>query len=113
MKFLKDLLISATNGLFGRLLLVLIGAGGALTVSKVVTSDNPAAIGAVLATFNFAVVCTLIGFFRNLNIFKEWTQEQRQDEIRKLELEKEILELEIQRGNQQPTSNNENENESA
>ena len=101
MKFIKELLISATNGLFGKLLLVLIGAGGGFTVSKVVTSDNTQGTITILMTFNFAVVCSMIGFFRNLNIFKEWAREQRQDEIKKLELEKEILELEIQRDNQQ------------
>lgn len=101
MKFIKELLISATNGLFGKLLLVLIGAGGGFTVSKIVTSDNTQATTMILITFNFAVVCPMIGFFRNLDTFKEWAQEQRQDEIRKLELEKEILELEIQQDNQQ------------
>ena len=106
MKFLKDLLISATNGLFGRLFLVLIGAGGALTVSKIVTSNNAFATGIILATLNFAVVFSMVAFIRNLDTFKEWAQERRQDEIRKLELEKEILKLEIQQKSQQSTPDN-------
>ena len=84
MQFLKELLISATSGLFGRLLLVLIGTGGGFTVGAVVTSGSSTmTTGALLATFNFAVVCSLIGFFRNLHTFKEWAQERRQDEIKK------------------------------
>ena len=101
MNFLKELLISATNGLFGRLLLVLIGVGGGFTVSKAITSNNSFATGIILAILNFVIVYSIVGFFRNLDVFKEWSQEQRQNEIRKLELEKEILELEIQRDNQQ------------
>ena len=102
MQFLKELLISATSGLFGRLLLVLIGAGGGLTIGAVVISgSNTTTSIMLLTTFNFAVVCSMVGFFRNLHVLKEWSQEHRQDEIRRLELEREILELEIQRGNQQ------------
>ena len=85
MKFAKELLISATNGLFGRLLLVLIGAGGALTVSKAVTSNNAFATGVLLAILNFVIVWSLVGFFENLNGLKEWAREQRQDELKKLE----------------------------
>ena len=96
MNFLKELLISATNGFFGKLLLVLIGVGGGFTISKAVTSDNTQGTIMILTTFNFAVVCSMIGFFRNLNIFKEWAREQRQDEIRKLELENENLKLKFQ-----------------
>ena len=102
MQFLKELLISATSGLFGRLFLVLIGAGGGLTIGAVVISgSNTTTSIMLLTTFNFAVVCSLIGFFRNLHVFKEWSQEHRQDEIRRLELEREILQLEIRRENQQ------------
>ena len=43
----------------------------------------------------------------NLHTFKEWAPEQRQDEIRKLELKKEILELENQRDNKQYPPNEE------
>ncbi len=108
MQLLKELLVSATSGLFGRLLLVLIGAGGGFTIGKVFTvASSNVMPGALFFTFNFAVVCSMIGFFRNLSMFKEWSQDRRQDEIRKLELEKEILELEMQRDNQQSTLNNE------
>ena len=106
MKFLKDLLISATNGLFGRLLLVLIGVGGGITATKVVTSNNPAVTGTIMGILPVVIGFSMAAFFRNLDVFKEWAREQRQDEIRKLELEKEILELELHRENQQSPSDN-------
>ena len=119
MQFLKELLISATSGLFGRLLLVLMSVGGGFTVGAVVTSGSSTMTTIMLlTTFNFAVTCSLIGFFRNLTIFKEWAREQRQDEVRKLELgneqqklkneglklEKGVLEL--RQENQQSTPDN-------
>ena len=107
MQLLKELLVSANSGLFGRLLLVLIGAGGGFTIGKVLTVGSSTTTAPLLVTFNFAVVCSMIGFFRNLSVFKEWSRDRRQDEIRKLELKKEILELEMQRNNQQSTPNNE------
>ena len=107
MQFWKELLISATSGLFGRLLLM-IGAAGGLTIGAVVISGSNTTTSFTLPmTFNFVVVCSMMGFFRNLHVFKEWSQEHRQDEIRKLELEREILQLEIQRDNQQSTPNDE------
>ena len=108
MQLLKELLVSATSGLFGRLLLVLISAGSGFTIGKVFTvGSSNVMTGVLAATLNFAVICSIVGFFRNLSIFKEWSQDRRQDEIRKLELEKEILELEMQRDNQQSTLNDE------
>ena len=103
--FGKKWFISASSGILGKILLVAFGLCVGFAGSKVVTFDNAYVTTVIFGTLNFAVVFSMVAFIRNLDTFKEWAQERRQDEIRKLELEKEIIELEIQRDNQQSTAN--------
>ena len=99
--------ISASSGLFGRLLFLIIILGGGIVGSAYLLPEESAITKTISSIMMFLAVTVTLQFFFNLNTFKAWAQERRQDEIRKLELKKEIIELEIQRDNQQSPSDQE------
>ena len=98
--------ISASSGLFGKAIFVIVLLTAGIVGSAYLLPEESAITKSISALVTFLVVTGSMQFFFHLNTFKEWAQERRQDEIRKLELEKEILELEIQRDNQQSPPDN-------
>ena len=106
--FGKKWFISASSGLFGKVIFVIVLLAAGIVGTAYLLPEESAITKSISALVTFFVITVTMQFFFNLNTFKEWAQERRQDEIRKLELEKDILELEIQRENQQfPPDNQE------
>ena len=98
--------ISASSGIFGKLIFILILLAAGIVGSKYLLPEESAITKTVSSLITFLVITITIQFFVHINTFKEWAQERRQNEIKKLELEKEILELKIQQEHQQSPPDN-------
>ena len=114
--------ISASSGLFGKVVLVVavsIGAGYAGTKIIGMPEDSPVA-QAIARLIPFYIPFVTSVFFMNLSLILNWLSERRESKIKEseskneelrlqnegLKLQKEILELEIQRENQQSYPDN-------
>ena len=112
MGFWKKMVISASSGLFGRALFVVaitLGAGYAGTKFIEMSEANPI-VQAIAKLIPFIIPFLLISIFMNLHLILDWLSERREAKVREsesknegLRLQKEILELEIQRDNQRST----------
>ena len=90
----KKWFISASSGLFGKFVLafVLLIAG---TLGTVYLLPKDSILVKAMAYIIPTITMILsIGFFRNLNVFREWSSEARADKIKEQELENEKLQLE-------------------
>lgn len=132
-KFTKDLWVSAVNGFWGRALLILVALIGVQQVTEIVLPENSggdessvgnAGIIGILenlvgAFARYSLLILIYAYFiliyaywllmekMRVDIIKE--QNKNEAEIKKLELEKEILELQLQKENpQSPPKSNEN-----
>ena len=108
MGFWKKMVISATSGLFGKIVLVVaVSLGIGFASTKFIALPEDSVIAKDLMRLLRFVVGVGLGILAvSLPMILRWLSERRQDRIRELELKKEILELEIQKENQQSPLDN-------
>lgn len=125
-KFTKDLWVSAVNGFWGRALLLLVALIGVQQVTGIVLPENSSGNESSIGNAGIiGILQTLVNAFARYSllilIYAYWLlmekmridtikeQNKNEVEIKKLELEKEILELQLQKENpQSPPKSNEN-----
>ena len=88
--FGKKWFISASSGLFGKVIFVIVLLAAAGIVGSVyLLPEESAMTRSISFLVSFLVITVTMQFFFNLHTLKEWAQERRQDGIKKLELENE------------------------
>ena len=109
--FRKKWFISASSGLFGRLLFLIIILGGGIVGSAYLLPEESRITKVIASLIQFVVIYGMMNFFWNIETFKNWWSEGRETKIRELELKNENLklELELQQQKKQPTLDNDEE----
>ena len=118
-KLTKKMLVSAATGFWGKVLVVLVAVIGFQTVSGIFSSESSKISSGnenfltIIADFSEAIarhfiMILMFGYWLltekiQTGIVKERNRDEA--EIRKLQLKKEILELELRKDNQQTTPN--------
>ena len=88
--------ISASSGLFGKLLFLIIVLCGGIVGSAYLLPEESAITKAMSTLVSFFVITVTMQFFFNLHTFKEWSREIRADRIKEQELRNEELKLKIE-----------------
>ena len=108
--FKEKWFISASSGLFGRVVFFVFLLGGGIVGSVYLLPKENTIIKTITGTLPFVIGACLAYLPSFLDLLKEWAQEARNDRIRALELKNENLKLELelkQQEYQSPSDNDE------
>ena len=108
-KFWSKWFISASSGLFGRLIFFVILLSGGIVGSAYLLPKENAIIKTITGTLPFVIGVCLAYLPQFLELSKEWEREARADRIKELELKNENLKLELELQRQKGESTPDNE----